>query len=196
MNSFKKDNGHRINIVKARFVITGQVQRVGYRALIKQIARNLHIKGIVRNLEDGSVEIYCESDKETIDKFKKFVDIKGKKEDAFSINVENINTYFENEKGYGKGPDTFKLFEVDYGKEAGSEFEKANLERLELGSVGFLMLKDSIETKFDTMEIKYHNIHKGLEMLTYAIMIFAEHFAPDDEKIKMNLGELKKRIGV
>ena len=103
---------------------------------------------------------------------------------------------FENEKEYGKGLDKFKLFEVDYGEEASSAFERANLERLELGSVGFLMLKDSIETKFDVMEVKYHNIHKDLEMLTYTIMVFAEHFAPEDEKIKRNIENLRKRIGV
>ncbi len=181
-------------MVKARLVITGQVQGVGYRAYIKQIARNLHIKGQVKNLDNGSVEVYCELDGEIIDKFKKNIYIEGKKGDAFSINVENINTYFENEKEYLKGLDNFKLFEVDYGAEAVSEFEKANLERLEIGSIGFLRLKDSVDTKFDTMESKYHNIHKDLEMLTYAIMIFAEHFAPDDEKIKANLESLKKRV--
>ncbi|MFA5382568.1 MAG: acylphosphatase [Candidatus Micrarchaeia archaeon] len=183
-------------MVKVRLLISGQVQGVGYRAIIKQIARNLHIKGRVKNIDDGSVEVYCEIEENLLDKFKRAIEIKNKNNDPFSLNVQNINTYFENDKEYNShnAPKIFSPFEVDYGEEANTKFEQANLERLELASVGFVMLKDSVNAKFDTMESKYHNIHKDLEMLTYTIMVFAEHFAPEDQNIKKNLEILKERI--
>jgi acylphosphatase len=39
---------------KARVVVKGNVQGVGYRALITQTARSLRIEGFVRNLKDGT----------------------------------------------------------------------------------------------------------------------------------------------
>ena len=49
---------------KRRIIVKGNVQAVGYRALIKQIARNNGIKGSIKNLDDGTVEIYCECNSE------------------------------------------------------------------------------------------------------------------------------------
>lgn len=47
--------GHTLKTFK--FLIYGQVQGVNYRAFVKRLADELNIKGYVRNLEDGSVEI-------------------------------------------------------------------------------------------------------------------------------------------
>lgn len=42
----------------------GSVQGVNYRWLVQSAAKSLGITGWVRNLEDGGVEILCESDTE------------------------------------------------------------------------------------------------------------------------------------
>lgn len=47
----------------------GDVQRVGYRFVVQDLARKLGIKGYVKNLPDGSVEIVAEASKEIVDKF-------------------------------------------------------------------------------------------------------------------------------
>lgn len=40
-----------------RFVVSGRVQGVGYRAFAARVARALKIQGGARNLDDGSVEV-------------------------------------------------------------------------------------------------------------------------------------------
>ena len=45
-----------------RYVVTGSVQGVGYRYFTFSLATRLGIRGFVRNLADGSVEIEAEGD--------------------------------------------------------------------------------------------------------------------------------------
>ena len=40
-------------------IVKGILQGVGYRAFVKREALGLHIQGTVKNLPDGSIEIYC-----------------------------------------------------------------------------------------------------------------------------------------
>ncbi|MCS7025020.1 MAG: acylphosphatase [Bryobacteraceae bacterium] len=42
-----------------RFLIVGRVQGVGFRSWVQRRARFLGLSGYVRNLEDGSVEVYA-----------------------------------------------------------------------------------------------------------------------------------------
>ncbi len=55
--------------VRAVVKAYGDVQRVGYRFVVQDLARKLGIKGYVKNLPDGSVEVVAEASKETVDKF-------------------------------------------------------------------------------------------------------------------------------
>ena len=42
-----------------RFLVSGQVQGVGYRYFTVRVARELGLRGWVRNLSDGRVEAYA-----------------------------------------------------------------------------------------------------------------------------------------
>jgi acylphosphatase len=55
-----------------RLYLTGVVQGVFFRAFVKENAEKLNIKGFVRNLEDGRIEIFIEGD---IDAVKKMLSI-------------------------------------------------------------------------------------------------------------------------
>ena len=51
-----------------RFFITGSVQQIFFNQFIKENADKLRIRGFVRNLEDGRVEIFIEGDSSDVDK--------------------------------------------------------------------------------------------------------------------------------
>ncbi len=49
-------------ILRARILVSGEVQGVGFRARVFQVAAEEGVRGIVRNRRDGTVEVYCEAD--------------------------------------------------------------------------------------------------------------------------------------
>jgi len=118
--------------MKARLVIEGNVQGAGYRAMVKNVARRLKIKGLVRNLDDGNVEVFCECDEKTLNKFVGVIDRKGDPEQPFSLNVEKINIYKEGDVKWVGLPEKFGLFETDYRMEI-DPVHKDSLERSEIG---------------------------------------------------------------
>jgi acylphosphatase len=50
-----------------RFVIHGRVQGVGFRYFVERHAQRLGLRGWVRNLPDGSVEVEASGPKEALD---------------------------------------------------------------------------------------------------------------------------------
>ena len=55
-------------MIRAKLLIKGRVQGVGFRSSTSRIANRLNLKGWVRNLRDGSVEAVVEGDEEAINK--------------------------------------------------------------------------------------------------------------------------------
>ena len=53
----------------AKIHIKGSVQGVAFRTFAKRNAEALELKGYVKNLDDGSVEIYVEGPKTLIEQF-------------------------------------------------------------------------------------------------------------------------------
>ena len=51
-----------------RMYVDGVVQDVFFRGFIKENAERHNVKGFVRNLEDGRVEIFLEGNNEDVDK--------------------------------------------------------------------------------------------------------------------------------
>ena len=52
-----------------RYVVKGRVQGVGFRYFVCRAAQNLGIRGCVRNLEDGTVEVHAQGGSETMTRF-------------------------------------------------------------------------------------------------------------------------------
>ena len=175
-------------MTRVKIIVNGRVQDVGYRTIVKQIARGFGIKGLVRNTENGSVEIFCETDRKTLEEFKKMIDINSPPEDLFGVNVESIDEYGEGTKNYVNPPEKFEYFHIDYLNE---DLLKTSVERAEIGILAFkAMHKDlkegqtgmtdgqkamhqdmnksfsqlnvTIGTKFESMDVKYGDISKTM----------------------------------
>lgn len=50
-------------------IITGRVQKVGFRACAKKIAGDLNVTGTVMNLADGKVQIFATAEPIILEKF-------------------------------------------------------------------------------------------------------------------------------
>ncbi|MCS7141976.1 MAG: acylphosphatase, partial [Candidatus Nitrosocaldus sp.] len=86
---------------RVRVVVDGVVQGVGYRYNVKHVAARYKVKGYVKNLDDGRVEIVAEGDDEQISMFLDGINIKKE-----PIMVESIDVTYEEYKGEFK---TFKI---------------------------------------------------------------------------------------
>jgi len=51
-----------------RLYISGTVQNVFFRAFVKENAEKYNVKGFIRNLEDGRIEVFLEGEIEEVDR--------------------------------------------------------------------------------------------------------------------------------
>ena len=72
---------------RARIILTGRVLEVGFHEYIDEKAFDLDLRGQVRNLEDGSVEIICEGPAEKLALMAERVDIR-----TYPVRVDRIVT--------------------------------------------------------------------------------------------------------
>lgn len=80
-------------------IVSGRVQGVGFRSLVKWYAEQYQVKGFVRNLEDGRVEICAQG--ERVEEFVKKV-----REDPGMAQIDQIERKMkENKNVY----DSFKI---------------------------------------------------------------------------------------
>lgn len=57
---------------QAHFKITGHVQGVFYRAHAREEAERLHLKGVIQNMPDGSVEATLQGEETDLKQFKEW----------------------------------------------------------------------------------------------------------------------------
>ena len=159
-------------MIRCRLLIKGHIQGVGYRGLIQQVARKLDINGLVRNLNDGSVEIFCEvENKSILKKFKEIIDKKSDEKDYFNPNVNKISEFYDGEDDYAiNPPKEFKRFEIDYGFNL-DDAEKEMLERLEIGTLGLSNLNQNMTGCFNDLGNKYHTISYTMFFQTIILVI-------------------------
>lgn len=89
-----------------RILVEGRVQDVGYRSYVRRVAKELGVKGFVRNLHDGSVEITCECEDNVLNGF--LEKLERKSEGFAGIHVEKITV----EKAVSPGG--FSSFEIRF----------------------------------------------------------------------------------
>ena len=92
----------------ARLIVKGFIQGIGYRAYVKENAVKLKVNGTVKNLQDNSVEIFCNAIND--EAYEKFKDVLISQDSEGTI--EEIEEYFEVSEGYGKGPEQWIGFNI------------------------------------------------------------------------------------
>jgi acylphosphatase len=56
-------------VLRKRYLLSGRVQRVGFRYFASHLAHELGLLGCVRNLPDGSVEIEAQGEESRLEEF-------------------------------------------------------------------------------------------------------------------------------
>jgi acylphosphatase len=175
---------------KVTLHISGNVQRVGYRAKVISVANALDIKGFIQNLSDGRVKIIAQGEQSELDKLIQAINI------SYSlINVTNIeqvySTSLDNYEGFNKvvgsgetderldnAVDLFKkLITVtengftNLGKELGDKIDqvgdKVDHSRIEITSE-IHFLRDDFNTLFDK---RLSNIEYELTEIKDKVMV-------------------------
>lgn len=118
----------------------GSVQAVGYRVYVKNVAAVMGVKGLVRNLGNGSVEIFAEAEEDILQRFIKAIEVKGRPGDILSLNVERIEVCREGEPRYNGPWRQYTQFEIDYGEEITRPVEREMVESLEMAKLYFTKL--------------------------------------------------------
>ena len=176
-------------MAKARIIIEGVVQGVGYRALVKQAAKHLGLKGLARNFEDMKVEVFCEGPENRINEFLKKIDVKAKPEDFLSINVTRINCFMEGRENYKPAWKTYMGFEIDYGGEELKLSNEIALEDHEFAKLYFIGFKNELagfrentNTNFAEMAEKYGDISTELKEFRKTVKNFLDCFLSEFQK--------------
>jgi len=157
---------------KVTLHISGNVQRVGYRAKVISIANALGIKGFIQNLSDGRVKIIAQGEQSELDKLIQAINISNSLINVTNI-VQEYSTYSDDYEGFNKvvrdgetderldnAIDLFKkLITVtgdgfsNLGKELGDKIDrvgdKVDHSRIEITSEIHSM-RDDFNTLFDT----------------------------------------------
>ena len=190
-------------LVKACIKVYGNVQGVGYRVLVENIAMMFGVRGLVRNLEDRSVEIFAEAMEDTLEKFLEAIDVKGRPGDVLSLNVEKIDIVKEGEAGYTGPWRPYTQFEIDYGEEDIRPLERDIVESLEWAKLYFIKLVSEF-TDFREEFRDYRGEFRGFreefrgfkdESLKISGEILNELKTFKDESLKMDnhiLGEVRE----
>ena len=189
-------------MVKARILIQGTVQGVGYRAMVKHLATQNNVRGLIRNLDTGGVELFFDGEKSGVERLLKAIDVKGNPKDPFSLNVARMGRRWEGEDGYTPAWREYKRFEIDYGEEKKySPFERESLESFEIAKLSFSrlegevsLLRSDTNKNFQTMEKRYGKISEELVATKEEVKGSMDGVKGSMDGLKGSIDELPKRM--
>lgn len=149
-----------IDMLRVEIIAKGDVQRVGYRDAVQNIARRLGISGIVQNLEPYDVRIVAEGDEDALKEFVKAVNIQER-----PIRVEELQVTWGDATGEFQ---YFKILRGDWQEELGERFDVAIrlLHRnIELGEQNLEVSKETLAVSKETLAVGKETLSIGRMML-------------------------------
>jgi len=188
------ENNNEENKLRARLVVKGYVQGVAYRNIVMRLARRMNVLGIIKNLNNGDVEIFCKcKNSKHLDDFIEKIKIINDQNDMYSPNVEKIERYTKPKDIDSFNPPTeFGLFKIDYGDIP--KHDEDMLIKMDTGSRIMLntsegvknMHKDMVQSfsrldqKYDSFGKQFCSVHKDLKNLTKYFKILVEYVIKED----------------
>jgi acylphosphatase len=100
-------------LIKARILVKGKVQGVGFRWTVADLARKLGLQGLVRNLRNGQVEIFCEGPIEKIEELLSEIRAQNIGFEGWGVRVDEVSVSKEGESGYRPAWRRYDGFEID-----------------------------------------------------------------------------------
>jgi acylphosphatase len=176
------------SVTRARIVVDGAVQGVGFRYNVRFIARNYNLVGYVKNLEDGTVEIVCEGTRSNIDSFA--TEVKNMKEPA---SIDRLDITFEEPKREFR---TFKVVTGELGEEMVEGFSTAIVYmnktsddlKKEIRGQGDRLCNEISEVKQEIVGVKQEIVNLRNDLKAF----MDERF----ESIEKDISEIKSRLGM
>jgi acylphosphatase len=111
-NLYESSKRNEFLMKKVILHISGNVQRVGYRAKVMSIANALGIEGFVQNLSDGRVKIIAQGEQSELDKLIKQINISNSLINVINIEQE-YSTSLDDYEGFntmiGEGENTYLI---------------------------------------------------------------------------------------
>ena len=178
-------------VVIYKLIIEGNVQAVGFRALIKQIGRNMRIKGSIKNLDDGTVEIYCECEQNIYEEFKNKINFKSSDtEDPLQINVTNIKEHDESSEGFDSSRLNYP-FEVFYDGEEIRPLEKELLERSEMAVFAMTSMNSNLSKKIENTNINIKDMDQHMNDRFNTLDQKYDEFGHSMKRLEQDIYEMK-----
>ncbi|HOK58233.1 MAG TPA: acylphosphatase [Methanothrix sp.] len=131
---------------RVEIIAKGDVQRVGYRDAVQNIARKLRLSGIVQNVEPYDVRIVAEGEEDALKEFVNAVNIQER-----PIRVEELQVRWADATGEFQ---YFRILRGDWQEELGERFD-----------VAIRYLQRSIELGEQNLAVGRENLSIGRMML-------------------------------
>ena len=179
-------------MIRAKIVISGDVQGAGYRGIIIRTGRKLGLVGNVENIPDGTVKVVCEGEKEKIEELIKSIKIRDE-----IVDVENIDVRFEDASGEfdGKGFDVnasekiSDLYrEMFHGYITSEKYFRVGFKKQDKTLDALKGMHSDINKRFDKTDEKYgdmsktmKDVHQDLKEMKNLFARLVNHFVKEEK---------------
>jgi acylphosphatase len=175
--------------------VSGNVQKVGYRKRIIDIARAFGLKGMIENLDDGRVKIIAEGEDEKLKWFEQAIEIKNT-----LIQVSNV------EKAYNPAGGEFAKFgklvddgETDSRLDKGIEVMNSMLVAIKQVNTTLVDLNSNLGGKIDNLSGKMDEVNENLGGKIDNLSGKVDNLSGKMDEVNENLGgkinQMDKNLG-
>ncbi len=131
----------------AEIIISGQVQKAGFRDFIDELAFDLNLKGYVKNLDNGTVQLICEGEEELLREMVEKVNIV-----QYPIRVEHIDVVYTEPTGKYK---TFAVIREE-------DLTLATYERMDAAARYMRQMNSNIGNKIDQNRAEIREMNSNI----------------------------------